>query len=480
MLLLAKKRIFSIFALFAFVFINLKEIVASNSQNSYKNSNTNKDNTRNIAEWTIAIYMGARNNLASYAASNLQEMATATRNSSINVVAQWDQFGKKGAWRYSAKNGIVNLEQYTSVDDPINVGSKLINFINWSLQTYPCKKLAIIFWNHGSGPITPGYSDSLRLFLQNREMSDTTDENFLKNIFIHNNSAETIKQKDRAVLFDDEYKTYLSNSDMRNVLLQLTGPNYFNKKIDLVGFDACYMSATEIAYQLRDCASIMVGSEEIELAKGWNYTYWLTRLSLNPQKSAKEVATDIAMGFEDFYKHKTQLYTQSVIDLCKIDGLKHANDCLIAAFDDCLRFFNRRLLSAVIKARRSCIQFSAKFYIDLHSFCKNMIVKVLAEDGIAPLKELQTDPNLLSYDEKYLTARSYHPSVVQLVTKTKMVMRILETAVLKNCKSNMFLEAGGLSIYFPCSRNIDPSYLENDFVNVTQWGRFIQSVYTAQ
>lgn len=44
------------------------------------------------------------------------------------------------------------------------------------------------------------------------------------------------------------------------------------KKIDIIGFDACHMGELEVAYELRDQAGILIGSEETERGPGWKYS----------------------------------------------------------------------------------------------------------------------------------------------------------------------------------------------------------------
>ena len=43
------------------------------------------------------------------------------------------------------------------------------------------------------------------------------------------------------------------------------------RKIDIIGFDACFMSSFEVAHALRPYARYMLASEETEPNKGWDY-----------------------------------------------------------------------------------------------------------------------------------------------------------------------------------------------------------------
>ena len=44
-----------------------------------------------------------------------------------------------------------------------------------------------------------------------------------------------------------------------------------HKKIDILGLDACYMAMGEVAYQIRNEVSIVIGAEGLEPEFGWPY-----------------------------------------------------------------------------------------------------------------------------------------------------------------------------------------------------------------
>lgn len=435
------------------------------------------------SDWTIMIYMGARNNLAPFAASNLQDMATNATNNQVNVVVQWDQSGKKGAWRYIAKMGQATLEQYINVTNPTDIGQNLIDFCSWSAENFPAKKYCLVLWNHGTGALDPIFNDPLRIFLQNRDLLLDQQNHFSFDKFVKEcNQPNTFGQEstnedfiNRGILFDDEYKTYLSNIDLRRALSTITSSAVLNKKIDCLGFDACYMSMIEVAYQVKDYAKFMIASEELELAKGWNYGYFISQLCNNPSKQAKEVAQDIVKGFEHFYKGKTQLYTQAAIDLSKISSIKDNHDNIITTLELVAKQYKQRLVNALLKARKATLQFSAKFYVDLHSLYKTIANKILTEDVIAP-KNVDKDKDLFIYDSHYLRSKQYSNNIISLVDLLKNGMRLIETAVVEQTNSSQFVEAKGLSIYFPSSRAIDNSYENTEFVKRSPWLRFLQYI----
>ena len=439
------------------------------------------------AEWTVMLYMAARNNLAPFAASNLQDIANAGTCDKVNVVAQWDQPNKKGAWRYTIKNKKVNLDHYINVQHPTDLTENLVNFVAWAVQNYPAKKYCLILWNHGVGALDPIFGDPLRLFMQNRDLlntssSELTIDDFFSSCFADNQLLADLENQEgnenisRGILFDDDNKTYLTNKDLKRALEEITSPAILGKKLDCLGFDACFMSMLEIAYQVKDYAAYMVASEELELAKGWNYGYFFSRLLERCTRTGQEAARDIVHGFHEYYKGRTQLFTQSAIDLSKINTLVDHHDKIVLALQTCMKIHGKKIILALAKARKSCLQFSAKFYIDLHSFYKNLLLKVLTEDGFAKVNNVGSEQNILMYEVSFLKAKGYDENILNLVQKLKDGMRTIEQTVIDNVCSNHFNEAKGLSIYFPITRTIDPSYNNTEFAQKSLWRKFLDII----
>lgn len=107
------------------------------------------------------------------------------------------------------------------------------------------------------------------------------------------------------------------------------------KKIDILGFDACLMADTQVAYELKDNANILLASEETEGATGWTYEPILTnhmttalkdiqrdmrnRIDVSPEEFAKKVVKECE-------KHQDDIETLSATDLTKMSLLKNSID----------------------------------------------------------------------------------------------------------------------------------------------------------
>src|SRR5437016_10159834 len=94
------------------------------------------------AKWTFMVYLAGDNSLSDASDTDLAEMRTVGSNPDINVVAQVDQAGGRGAKRFRVLRGGANedpqdLGQIDSGDPGI-----LLDFVDWALATYPAERYA--------------------------------------------------------------------------------------------------------------------------------------------------------------------------------------------------------------------------------------------------------------------------------------------------------------------------------------------------
>ena len=108
-----------------------------------------------------------------------------------------------------------------------------------------------------------------------------------------------------------------------------TAHRVLGRKVDVVGMDACLMTMIEVAYQLRDHAQVLVGSEEIEPGPGWPHAAILGDLTARPAMTAARAgrhrgapATSSPTGTAG------EIATQSAIDLGQLGDLVEAVDIL--------------------------------------------------------------------------------------------------------------------------------------------------------
>lgn len=247
----------------------------------------------------VLVYSASDNDLKSFMHSDVDEMELAGSDDQMDVVVQFDHGGSKGAERLhiqrDGERGKLNspvIQSLGSTDmaDP----KKLSEFIEWGMKNYPAENYFLVISDHGDGwkGAAQDYSGGSWMSLKE----------------IHEGIS------------DAQAKT--------------------GKKLGLIGFDACLMANTEVAYQLRNDADYLVGSQEVEGGAGWPYNRLLSEENLmalqqtlaaavpvEPRElGARLVAT--AQGKQD------DLPTMSAIDLSKMDGVKDAVNTFAEAILD--------------------------------------------------------------------------------------------------------------------------------------------------
>ena len=277
----------------------------------------------------------------------------------------------------------------------------LIDFITWGKANYPADNYAVILWNHGDG-----WRDAL----------------------------ETKKPQLKAVCWDDTsgWTEALEMDEIQQVF-NSTG------SVDLIGFDACLMGMVEVAYELKNNAYVMVGSEETEPGDGWPYDTLLADLAALPTMTPAELGQAIVDRYGQSY---SPFYgtTQSAIDLNEMDALVVAiNSLAIEAMD--------ADPSAVSLARDTSQEYYYPENIDLYHFAS------------------------LMYSE------SSDPDVQTAATA---VMDAVDNAVIAAYGDNMLPDSNGLAVYFPEGEgSFDDDYNELiiDFPGASDWDEFLQWFY---
>jgi len=307
----------------------------------------------NTAEWTVMVYLDSDNNLEGAGIDDINEMEIAGSTTEVNIVVQVDRIpysvlaANNQGYADDVSNGNwTNTRRYyiTQDFDPVQINSQLksdlgelnmgdpqtlIDFTNWATINYPAKKYLMVIWNHGGG------FRSLSL---------------AKDIAWDDTSGG-----DKITMPELEYAFSAIDTQM-------------GKKIDIVGMDACFMAMTEVAYQIKDYADILVTSEESEPFDGWPYNTILEELVGNPLISSGQLAVDIVDKYIFSYPYGN--VTQSAIDLSYMDTLtSQLSNLALAIMDDSLTLKSKYILASV-----SSQYYRDPDFIDLYDFCNQLLV----------------------------------------------------------------------------------------------------------
>ncbi|CAN2044504.1 exported hypothetical protein [Candidatus Magnetomoraceae bacterium gMMP-1] len=377
------------------------------------------------ADWTFMVYLDGDNNLEGEAIDDFLEMASVGSDSNINIVVQLDRIpgedSRFGNWK-DCQRFLVGYQVPPRVQNAVSdwgdgLGGRevdmadpqtLIDFVEWGMDNYPAEKYALILWNHGGG-----WRDKL-------------------------DSIDSISPSLKEVCYDDTTGWYEALY-MNEVKSALAAINEEKGRVNLVGFDACLMGMIEVAYEIKDFADIMVGSEETEPAEGWPYNTLLADLVASPDMEPGDLGAIIVDRYGEAYDNMGD-ETQSAIDLSKLDMLASAVDFLSIMMMELDK-------SDLTEIRENCQEYYVPEFIDLYHFVELLVS--LPNPFVPPVG-------------------------------TDIVMNALEETVIAEFHGRQSPGSHGLAIYFPAkAKGFDKDYNESiiDFPRDTQWDEFLLWYY---
>jgi Clostripain family len=412
------------------------------------------------AQWLVLAYLAADNDLEGELLSDLAEMERVGSSPGvIEVLAQVDrsrgQDTSKGNWhgtrRYYVTRGTDprNINSRLLADlGPTNTGDPRVleSSIRFGAQRYPGRATALVLLNHGSGFYVPPEMRSRERTASGHERASSPVARRRRRPIFHTTRERLLEAHpaSRGIAYDDGGADCLDNQELKRVLA--SAHHLFGRKVDVVGMDACLMTMIEVAYQLRDHAHVLVGSEELEPGPGWPHAEILGDLTKNPTTTQAELGATIVQRYVESYRHGAESVTQSAIDLGRLDDLVEAVDVLA-----------RRLLAGVksaavfaslLGARRRTLQFFEGLYVDLHHLAGN----VAAATGQGRIADACRDvQRLIDGDE----ARS--PIIAEGHAGASMA------------------PARGISIYFPLVLDRSAFYRALDFASATHWADLLDA-----
>jgi len=366
-----------------------------------------------IPEWTVMIYLDADNNLESAGINDINEMEMVGSSSKVNIVVQADRIPN---YDNSNDNWTTTRRYYIMQDnDPFLINSQfddlgelnmgdpqtLIDFTSWAVTEYPAEKYLLIIWNHGGGFRSPAYSKGIA-------QDDTSGKDII-----------TMPELEDA---------------LSAISVQM------GKNIDIVGMDACLMAMTEVAYQIKDCADILVTSEENEPGDGWPYDTILAQLVSNPHMSPEQLAANIVDKYIISYPYDN--VTQSAIDLSYMDDLAGQ----LSSMADSIRSDTLTSKDAYLNAAYSSQHYSDYYhdFIDLYDFCSKV----------------------------YYYSNNFEVKAITLIVQQNLLNAVINS----DYNGGILSGSKGLSIYFPLYKEYDSeNYNNTNFAQDTFWNEMLLS-----
>ena len=276
-----------------------------------------------LPKWGFYVYMAGDNSLSEEAADDLLEMQAAGSNGDREVVALVDQSSDNDSRAYRVlRNG---LEETPLADinsgwgDELDMGdpATLRDFLKWATTEYPAQERILVIWDHGNG---------------------------FKRVAEDGGNYLTVPEIEGALA---EYRSETGH-----------GP------LTLIGFDACLMGMFEIAYELREHAAYIHGSEAYEPQEGWTYNHLLPLLGA--ETTREQMLEAVVHSYVESYRNGSvpggYSVTATVIDTAQLEPLHEA----ISGFGTELRAIQTLYRDEVDEARANTQVFENSAYRDLH------------------------------------------------------------------------------------------------------------------
>jgi hypothetical protein len=365
------------------------------------------------ARWTFMVYLNGANDLQEFGPLNFNQIEKVGSTADVNMVVQWKQASCAscgnpdwvGTRRYFVKKdndtNTVGSQLVQDLGTSVDMGSwtTLRNFVLWSQQNYPADHYALVIWNHGAG------------WRNTRSVKDRT--------FVF----------PRSVSIDDDFHTEIQVWNLPQAL-------NVTPKLDLVIFDASLMQMTEVAYELRNSATYLVGSEESPPGEGYVYDTFLGDLVANPAMTPQALGKQIVDRTLQAYGTDNNL-TQSELDLSKMQGVATA----LSAFGASLQNHISDSATAMTNARNNAQHYAYFDNKDLWDYAELIKSGTSATDLKTAATNVQNSIAAATLDEKHGTT---------------------------NGKSH------GLAIYVPDPTNYLSTYANLALATATTWPQWLQ------
>jgi hypothetical protein len=326
-----------------------------------------------LATNSLYIFMAGDNNLDISGVEDIDEMLKADLAPGIHVIAQFDR-RKAMPWEDASActTRRLKIENHrllpladigeTNTGDP----AVLRDFLRWSTDAFPAQRKIAVVWNHGGGikdtDIYRNVAGKVKsaLFVPAAQRSiapvpvrlDEAKARQLREL----DAALNLPQ--RVVCTDDSSRDFLDSLELKSAF-SIPAQRY-----DILAFDACMMSMFEVVHQMRASAEIVIGSEEIEPAKGWPYRPILEYLGSHATATNDEIARAIVELYAASYADTPESVTQSAVRTATIDATAACLDAFAGALAESLPTLRAILADIVISVQR----FRDGDYADLFDF----------------------------------------------------------------------------------------------------------------
>jgi Clostripain family len=330
------------------------------------------------AKWGFLVYLAGNNSLSEDAGKDLAEMAKVGSSADVRVLAFVKQRGEHARHLEVGKNGHGGASEDLGSEVDSGNPQTVINFIRWAVERAPADRYALVLWNHGGGwmpdDLDQLYSEvkarrGLHNGVNRHELNHRASQPMARSVFSTTVASilEKPTESERQICNDDGTGHSLDTVELGRVIDLAV--KTIGRPFDVLGMDACLMSALEVGFEVRTRARVIVGSEELEPGAGWCYDAILQKLAANPTMDGRELGRTIVNEYIASYGNQQ---TQWPVTQCALDAKQYSQ--FSNALDGLERALRPNLASEWLQVYRSQIK-TVSFQNqlrDVNSFCRNL------------------------------------------------------------------------------------------------------------
>jgi len=241
-------------------------------------------------DWTIMVFMNGKSNIEPFALNDINRFESIGSSDKVNIVTELgrstgldNDTTSDGDWTGVRRYLIIKDADKEHIASPalMDLGTadmgdyrEVVSFVKWAKSAYPAKRYMLIIWDHGWGWIDPKKPG--------------------ENLVDENKAPFAGPRKNKSISHDFVTGSYIKATDMGKIFKEAG-------RVDIYASMACFMQMAEVAYELKDGADIIVGSEEVIQLPSLNFEDFFTLMLRDPGATASQAGVYIVDTFKEMY-----------------------------------------------------------------------------------------------------------------------------------------------------------------------------------
>ena len=460
---------------------------------------------RQKPQWTIMVYLACNNDLTSHCVSVLQQLQSVRYPDDVCVLAC---FESSTPWPRGSRYLEVNCSHSRAREKEV--------FFDWEMHNdlIPPDSNGEEDPNaNGNGSVNrPVVTEGLRKFINFGVSRHRDSEHFMLILFGHGPLVAG-----QTFLVSENPGGFVRLEDLKEVLSEHFGED--KRKLDILAFQNCVMNGIETAYEIRNQADFVIGSQGLVLATGWPYEKMIqavarSRSDASTSTIARKVLKVCARNMLDF----TIMDRSSEQSACNLAALRDSSTIpalrsLVKALEEGMKFdvdkkergreqrflVYPEIVDAIRLARLEAQSYWWEMFVDLYDFCERLVQKcnelVKRQDRLLVEFEIEGDQRSQLANKPLVQQTK---AIVACCIDVMAEIRELVPSSHSYYIGSELQYSHGLSIYFPWSFPVGPyfprptrtskeyrletafhTYSQYSFVKQSNWDKFLDAFFNA-